>query len=59
MYFHRNILVILMVLCNGQQPTDKGNNAKIKSRIDFISGLLKQILSIKDSIFVFIFLIKS
>ncbi len=40
----RNILIvsILFNLCNGQQPADKGANAKTKEILDFIAGLPKQ-----------------
>ncbi len=48
MYFHLNILVILIVfnLSNGQQPAGKGANAKTKEIFDFITGLAKQGMSI-------------
>jgi hypothetical protein len=46
MYFHINILVIFIVLCDGQQPADKGANAKTKAIYDFIVGLPKQGMSI-------------
>ena len=44
------ILLILIVLnlCNGQQPADKGANAKTKEILDFIAGLPKQSISIYD-----------
>jgi hypothetical protein len=44
MYFYRNILVIFIAsyLCNGQQPADKGANAKTKEILDYIAGLPKQ-----------------
>jgi hypothetical protein len=39
----RNILIvsILFNLCNGQQPADKGANAKTKEIFGFIAGLPK------------------
>jgi hypothetical protein len=48
MYFHRIILVIFIIFnfCNGQQPADKGANAKTKEILDFIAGLPKQGMSI-------------
>jgi hypothetical protein len=56
----RNILIvsILFNLCNGQQPADKGANAKTKEILDFIAGLPKQGISIPYRTFIFIFLIK-
>jgi len=44
MYFHLKILVVLIVLkcCIGQQPADKGANAKTKEILDYIAGLPKQ-----------------
>ncbi len=44
MYFYRNVLVILIMFnfCNGQQPADKGANAKTKEILDYIAGLPKQ-----------------
>jgi hypothetical protein len=41
-------------LCNGQQPADKGANAKTKEILDFIAGLPKQGMSIEYGTFVFI-----
>jgi hypothetical protein len=60
MYFHRNVLVIFIALylCDGQQPADKGANAKTKEILDFIAGLSKQGISILYRTFIFIFLIK-
>jgi len=48
MYFHRNTLLIFIIFnfYNGQQPADKGANAKTKEIIDFIAGLPKQGMSI-------------
>ena len=44
MYFHRPLLVIFIAAyaCNGQQPADKGANAKTKEILDYIAGLSKQ-----------------
>ncbi len=56
MYRLRNILIVPIVLnlCNGQQPADKGANAKTKEILDFIAGLPKQGMSIEYGTFVFI-----
>jgi len=48
MYFHIEILVIFIVLCDGQEPADKGANAKTKATLDLIAGLPKQSRSIQD-----------
>jgi hypothetical protein len=44
MYFHLKILFVLIVLkcCVGQQPADKGANAKTKEILDYIAELPKQ-----------------
>ncbi len=44
MHILRNILIISIMLnfCNGQQPADKGANAKTKEVFDYIAGLTKQ-----------------
>ncbi len=49
MYFHRSILAIFIAvyICNGQQPADKGANAKTKEILDLIAGLPKQGISIE------------
>jgi hypothetical protein len=59
-YFHRTILAISITLyfCNGQQPADKGANAKTKEILDFIAGLPKQSMSFEYRTFIFILLIK-
>ena len=56
MYFYRNILVIFIAsyLCNGQQPADKGANAKTKATLDFIVGLQKQGMIIFHSMIILI-----
>jgi hypothetical protein len=56
----RNILIvsILFNLCNGQQPADKGANAKTKEILDFIAGLPKQSMSFAYRTFIFILRIK-
>ncbi len=58
MYFHRSILVlfIALFLCDGQQPADKGANAKTKEILDFIAGLPKQSMSFEYSTFFLFFL---
>jgi hypothetical protein len=60
MYFHRSILVIFIAvcICNGQQPADKGANAKTKEILDFIAGLPKQSMFFAYRTFIFILLIK-
>jgi hypothetical protein len=35
-------LIILFKLCVGQQPADKGANAKTKEILDFMAGLPRQ-----------------
>jgi hypothetical protein len=44
MHILRNILIVSIVLnlCNGQQPADKGANAKTKEILDYIAGLPKR-----------------
>jgi hypothetical protein len=56
----RNILIVSIVLnlCHGQQPADKGANAKTKEILDFIAGLPKQSMSFEYRTFIFILLIK-
>jgi hypothetical protein len=39
---HILIFSIVLVLCHGQQPADKGANAKTKAILDYIAGLPKQ-----------------
>jgi hypothetical protein len=39
----KNLLGLLLLnFCVGQQPADKGANAKTKATLDFIAGLPKQ-----------------
>jgi hypothetical protein len=55
----RNILIVSIVLnlCHGQQPADKGANAKTKEILDFIAGLPKQGMSIVYRTFICIILL--
>jgi hypothetical protein len=48
MHILRNIFIVSVVLnlCYGQQPADKGANAKTKEILDYIAGLPKQSMSI-------------
>jgi hypothetical protein len=42
-YHLTNILLLLLLnFCTGQQPADKGANAKTKATLDFIVQLPKQ-----------------
>ena len=38
-FLKRLILLITISLCIGQQPADKGANAKTKETLDYIAGL--------------------
>jgi len=53
MFFYIEILAILIVLnlCIGQQPADKGVNDKTKEILDYIAKLLKQSTFVEDTIF--------
>jgi hypothetical protein len=48
MHILRNILIVSIVLnlCNGQKPADKGANVKTKEILDYIVGLPKRSMSI-------------
>ncbi len=41
-YLATLFLLLLLNFCTGQQPADKGANAKTKETLDFIVGLKKQ-----------------
>jgi hypothetical protein len=52
-YHVKNLLFLLLLnFCIGQQPADKGANAKTKATLDFIAGLSKQGMFILNSRFV-------
>jgi hypothetical protein len=44
MHWKNSYFLFLLVvdLCTGQQPADKGANAKTKQVLDYIAGLSKQ-----------------
>jgi hypothetical protein len=44
MHWKKSYFLFLLVvdLCAGQQPADKGANAKTKQVLDYIAGLSKQ-----------------
>ncbi len=44
MHWKKSYFLFLLVvdLCTGQQPADKGANAKTKQVLDYIAGLSKQ-----------------
>jgi hypothetical protein len=56
MQYHLATLLLLLLLnfCTGQQPADKGANAKTKATLDFIVGLQKQGMIIFDSMIILI-----
>jgi hypothetical protein len=56
MQYHLATLLLLLLLnfCTGQQPADKGANAKTKATLDFIVGLQKEGMIIFHSMIILI-----